>query len=272
MPMLVQPRPVTPLGILADKLDGVCEQLEAQGGVDPALIAELSTVRGLAAGLDPYLSRCTTAESPALAALVRRTREHDWSQRDGDGVVAALEQEMLSGHVEGQLLKFLVHMTSARQVLELGMFTGYSALAMAEALPPDGRVVACEIDGDVAALAAQCLAASPCADMIDIRVAPAQATLEQLTATDERFDLVFVDADKPGYLAYVRTVLDCALLAADGVIAVDNTLLQGEPYLPGEPTSNGAAIAEFNRALADDPRVEQVLLPLRDGLTLIRWA
>jgi caffeoyl-CoA O-methyltransferase len=270
--MLAAPRPVTPLGILATKLDGICAQLEAQGGVDPTLIVELGAARALAAGMDPYLSRCTTPESPALAVLARQTSERDWSQRDGDGVVAALEQEMLSGHVEGQLLKFLVRLTKARQVLELGMFTGYSALAIAEALAPDGRVVACEIDGDVAAFARQCLTASPCADRIDIRVGPAQTTLEDLMATGERFDLVFVDADKASYLAYVQTVLDGSLLAADGVIAVDNTLLQGEPYLPGEPTSNGAAIADFNRVIAHDPRVAQVLLPVRDGLTLIRWA
>ncbi len=270
--MPAQPRPVTPLGILAATLDDVGERLAAQGSVDPALIAELGSARALAAGIDPYLSRCTTPESPALAALVRRTTERDWSRRHGEGVVAALEPEMLSGHVEGQLLKFLVHLTRAHHVLELGMFTGYSALAMAEALPSSGRVVACEIDGDVAAFARQSLAASPCGAKIDIRLGPAQATLDELAAAGERFDLVFVDADKTSYLAYVQAVLGQRLLAADGVIAVDNTLLQGEPYLPGEPTSNGAAIAGFNRAIADDPRIEQVLLPLRDGLTLIRWA
>jgi caffeoyl-CoA O-methyltransferase len=270
--MPAQARPVTPLGILAAKLDGVREQLAAQGRVDPALIAELGSAHAFAAGMDPYLSWCTTPESPALAALVRRTTEHDWSRRHGEGVVAALEQEMLSGHVEGQFLKFLVYMTRAQHVLELGMFTGYSALAMAEALPLTGRVVACEIDGDVAAFARQSLAASPCGAQIDIRVGPAQTSLQELAATGERFDLVFVDADKASYLAYVQAVLDTRLLAADGVIAVDNTLLQGEPYLAVEPTSNGTAIADFNRAIADDRRVEQVLLPLRDGLTLIRWA
>ncbi len=268
--MPASPRPVTPLGILAAKLDGLAERLRAAAGIDPALIVELDDARALAGGLDPYLSRCTTPESPALATLVRATMDRDWSRRAGGDVVVALEQEMLSGHVEGQVLKFLVHMTRARRVLELGMFTGYSALAMAEALPPDGRVVACEIDGDVAAFACECLAASSCAAKIDIRVGPAGATLERLAAADEQFELVFVDADKPSYQAYVDAVLDSGLLAPAGVIAVDNTLLQGEPYLPDEPTANGAAIADFNPAIADDPRVEQVLLPLRDGLTLIR--
>ena len=179
---------------------------------------------------------------------------------------------MLSGHVEGQTLKFLVHLTRARRVLEVGMFTGYSALAMAEALPDDGAVVACEVDAQVAGFAQQCFCESLSGHKIEVKVAPAQITLGQLAAAGETFDLVFVDADKAGYLDYVNQVLDAGLLAQDGVICVDNTLMQGLPYVSGESTPNGVAIAAFNQAVVDDPRVEQVLLPLRDGLTLIRRA
>ena len=103
-----------------------------------------------------------------------------------------------------------------------------------------------------------------------MRVGPALATLERLAAAGDAFDLVFVDADKAGYLDYVETMLDSGLLAPGGVICVDNTLLQGEPYLDGRAAANGEAIAAFNAAIAADPRVEQVLLPLRDGLTLVR--
>ena len=103
-----------------------------------------------------------------------------------------------------------------------------------------------------------------------VEVAPAADTLERLAAAGERFELIFVDADKAGYLDYVGTILDTGLLAPNGVICVDNTLMQGQPYVAGASTPNGVAIAAFNRAVADDPRVEQVLLPLRDGLTLIR--
>ena len=81
---------------------------------------------------------------------------------------------------------------------------------------------------------------------------------------------MFIDADKAGYLGYLTAVLDAGLLAPHGLICVDNTLMQGQPWMPGEPTANGAAIAAFNQAVAADPRVEQVLIPLRDGLTLIR--
>ena len=103
---------------------------------------------------------------------------------------------------------------------------------------------------------------------IDVRVGPALDTLRGLVG--ETFDLVFVDADKAGYLGYLDALLELELLAPHGLICVDNTLMQGQPWTSGEPSANGAAIAAFNRAVAADPRVEQVLIPLRDGLTLIR--
>ncbi len=266
----VEPRPVTPLSIIAATLERVSRRLDAVDGVEADLKSDLHAARELAAGLDPYLSRCTTPESAALRALARRTRAEDWSAPSASDGAPPLEQEMLSGHVEGQTLRFLVRMTGARRVLDLGMFTGYSALAMAEALPDDGEVVACELVASVAEFAQRCLQDSPSADRIAVWVGPAMSTLQQLAAADETFDLVFVDADKGGYGDYVNTVLGTGLLAAGGLICVDNTLMQGQPYISGEPTANGAAIAAFNEALIDDDRVEQVLLPLRDGLTLIR--
>lgn len=266
------PRPVTPTTVVAHELAELSRLVGAVPGVDAGLVERLERVTALAGGLDPYLGRCTTPESPALTALARRTAERDWDGRAGAGVLVALEQEMLSGHVEGQLLKFLVHLTGARRVLEIGMFTGYSALAMAEALPADGEVVACELDPDVAQFARECFAGAPGGDRIAVRVGPALDTLTALAAEGARFDLVFVDADKAGYRAYLDALLDGDLLAPHGVVAVDNTLMQGQPWLPGERSANGVAIAAFNDAVAADPRVEQVLLPLRDGLTLIRRA
>jgi caffeoyl-CoA O-methyltransferase len=263
------PRPVTPVGILAETLARLSREIDVAATPDPALAAELRRASDLAGGLDPYLAACTTPESSALAELARRTEAEDWvGRRQENG--PALEQEMLSGHVEGQTLKFLVHLARARRVLEVGMFTGYSALAMAEALPDGGEVVACEVDASVADFARDCFAASPHGHKITVRVGPASDTLAELAAAGETFDLVFVDADKGGYAAYVDAVLDSGLLAPHGAIVVDNTLMQGEPYVGGERSANGEAIASFNRTVADDPRVEQVLLPLRDGLTLIR--
>ena len=267
-PVLTAPRPVTPISILASRLQQLDRAINARGDVDTAIKAELRNLCELAAGLDPYLGQCTTAQSPALQLLDQRTAAADWTKRSPTAVY--LEQEMISGHVEGQLLKMLVHATRARRVLEIGMFTGYSALAMAEALPADGLVITCEIDPDVADFARQCFDESAHGRKIQIELGPALSTLEELAADGQVFDLVFVDADKAGYLGYVNLLLETSLLAPGSLICADNTLLQGQPWMPGESTANGRAIAEFNQAIADDPRLEQVLIPLRDGLTLIR--
>ncbi len=259
------PRPVTPSAILAVLLGDLVRKAEATGGVDAVWLGDLCHVRDLAAGLDPYLSRWTTQQSPELRRLAERTAAQDWGSRPGD-----LEQEMLSGHVEGQLLKMFVHASRARNVLEVGMFTGYSALAMAEALPDDGRVIACEIDPEVAHFARRCFDGVAAGHKIDVRVGPAVRTLEELAGTGECFELIFLDADKAGYRGYLDLILDGDLLAPHGLICVDNTLMQGQPWTTGESTANGRAIAEFNEAVAADRRIEQVIVPLRDGLTLIR--
>ena len=264
-------RPVTPLGILVEQLEKTVRLVEQEASVPTEIVASLQHAFRLAAGLDPYLDECSSDESQALAAIAKKTSEEAWSQRFSDGsTVRHLEQEMLSGHLEGQVLKMFVHMTRAQSVLDIGMFTGYSALAMAEALPEGGRLVACEVDQYVADLAQALFQASPQGAKISVQVGPALETLSKLAAAQESFDLVFIDADKQEYVQYFHLLLS-SLLAPDGFICVDNTLLQGQPYLPqSERTQNGEAIAEFNRVVKNDPRVEQVLLPVRDGLTIIR--
>lgn len=264
------PRPVTPLGILVEQLKTIAQMVEEQS-VPPEITSQVRKALHMAAGLDPYVSECTTEESPALAALAKKTSEEAWSQRFSEGSTARhLEQEMLSGHLEGQALKMFVHMSRAKNVLEIGMFTGYSALAMAEALPTDGRLVACEVDRYAANLAQSAFDSSPHGSKIRVELGSALETLHKLAAAQETFDLVFIDADKTEYVQYFQTLLDTGLLAAHGIICVDNTLLQGQPYLHGQRSQNGEAIAQFNSIVKNDPRVEQVLLPVRDGLTIIR--
>ncbi|MEL6383157.1 MAG: class I SAM-dependent methyltransferase [Cyanobacteria bacterium J06626_18] len=265
------PRPITPLGILVQQIEATVAIAE-KSEISSHLLTSLRQVQALAAGLDPYLEQCTTSESPALRHLAQETAAEDWSQRFADKeTVRQLEQEMLSGHIEGQTLKLFVHMTRAKRILEVGMFTGYSALAMAEALPEDGCLIACEVDTYVADFARSCFDVSPHGHKIQVKVAPALQTLKTLAEAQESFDMAFVDADKQEYMDYFKLLIDGNLVVPGGFICVDNTLLQGQPYLPSsQQTPNGAAVADFNRLVAADPRVEQVLLPLRDGLTLIR--
>ena len=265
------PRPVTPLGILVQQLEQIVKTAETES-ISTKFKTSLDEAYSLAAGLDPYLEECTTSESDALANLTRKTQEEDWSKRFDDGeTVRALEQEMLSGHIEGQLLKMLVSISRSKRVLEIGMFTGYSALAIAEALPDDGYLLACEVDEYVSEFAIDCFAASPHGKKIEVKVGAAKETMEKLIEAGESFELAFIDADKGGYIDYLNLLLDTKLLAPNGFICVDNTLMQGQPYLSSEKrTDNGEAIARFNRFVAEDPRVEQVLIPIRDGLTIIK--
>lgn len=257
-------RPVAPADLIADGLEDLVDRLGRMPGADPEVLDRARRLSALASGMDGYLRESTSPESPDLAALAAATRDHAWDDH--------LEAEMLSGHVEGQFLAFLTRAIGARRVLELGLFTGYSALAIAEALPTDGTLVACELDEGVAAMARGLLDRSPAGGRVSIEIGPAAQTLAGLAGKADPFDLVFIDADKAGYVDYLRAVLDGDLLADGGVICVDNTLMQGEPWT-GEPrTVNGEAIARFNAAVAGDDRLRQVVLPLRDGLTLIQRA
>ena len=264
-------RPVTPLGILVERLEHLVGDAEAES-VSAKFKEDLKQAYLLAAGLDPYLEDCTTPESAALANLTERTQKENWGKRFDEGETEkALEQEMLSGHLEGQLLKMLVAISKSKHVLEIGVFTGYSALAIAEALPEDGSLVACEVDEYAANFAQKCFDFSEHGKKIDLKVAPAIETMKQLLEEGKSFDLAFIDADKGGYIDYVNLLVDTNLLAEGGFICVDNTLMQGQPYLSEDQrTENGKAITRFNRFVAEDSRVEQVMIPIRDGLTIIK--
>jgi caffeoyl-CoA O-methyltransferase len=145
------------------------------------------------------------------------------------------------------------------------MFTGYSALCFAEALPANGTVLTCEIDEESAALARRYFARSPIGKKIEIRMGPALDTMRGLKGP---FDLIFIDADKVNYVNYYRRALD--LLSPQGVILIDNVLWDGEVLKHPAPDENTAAIQELNRVVATDPRVTAVLVTIRDGVLVIR--
>lgn len=265
-------RPVTPVGIAVEHLESAIALLAQQTDVSDDLAMHLQKALLLMAGLDTYLERSTTPESPELTEITRKTLHEPWQAKFERGeTVEQLEQEMLTGHVEGQALKMFVQMAGAHRILDIGMFTGYSALAMAEALPEDGCLVACEIDPYAAKFAQNLFLQSPHGYKIGVELGPALETLDRLAANHATFDFVFIDAAKQEYVAYYKKLVDGNLLESNGFICVDNTLFQGQVYLAESGKSDTAkAIAHFNQVVADDPRTEQVLLPIRDGLTLIR--
>ena len=175
--------------------------------------------------------------------------------------------QMLTGPVEGRFLEMLVFASEAERVLEIGTYSGYSALSMARGLPPGGHIDTCEIDERHAAVARRYVGESPYADRITIHVGPALDTVTQL---DGPFDLVFVDADKTGYDGYYEAVLP--KLAPRGLIVFDNMLQSGRVVDAPDEDESTRAIVELNEKLRGDPRVVCVLLTVRDGVTLVRRA
>ncbi len=174
---------------------------------------------------------------------------------------------MLSGVLVGRLLETLVHGARPRLVLEIGTFSGGSALWMAGALPAGARLVTCEVDPERAAFARGHIAAAGMDDRIEVVVGPA---LETLAGLPGPFDLVFVDADKTGYPAYLDAVLP--KLAPHGLVVADNMLRDGAVLDPPDGDAATRTIAALNDRLAADPRLVATLLPVRDGVTLIRRA
>jgi len=172
---------------------------------------------------------------------------------------------MMVGPLEGRFLETLVWLSGARRILEIGCFTGYSALSMAAALPPDGTLITCELDPERAAVARRHFDASPWADQIDLRVGPA---LESILDLDGPFDLVFIDADKANYPDYYEAVLP--LLADRGLIVADNVLWSGRVLDPADQTDDTVAIRQFNDRVRNDDRVTCVMATVRDGVLLIR--
>lgn len=171
---------------------------------------------------------------------------------------------------QGQFMALLVRLVGAERIIEVGTFTGYSALCMAEALPVTGRLVACDIDADWTAIARRYWTEAGIADRIDLRLAPALDTLDELIAGGEtgRFDFGFIDADKENYRGYYERVLE--LLRPGGLVAVDNVLWGGRVADPDNRDTDTEAIRAFNRAVHGDARIDLSLVPIGDGLTLAR--
>jgi len=205
----------------------------------------------VAADIDEYALIHSSREDPLLQELAAATHER------------AKWPTMLTGHVEGALLRMLVQLSGARRVLEIGTFTGYSALSMAMGLPDDGTVITCDVDPEMTQIARDFWARSPHGEKIELRLEPA---LDTIATLDGPFDFVFIDADKANYIAYWDAIVP--KVRPGGLVVADNVLWSGKVLDPKEP--NDHAIVAFNRHARYDDRVELVMLTVRDGITLAR--
>ncbi len=212
---------------------------------------------GLDDRLYSYFLSVSLREHPALKALREETATHPMGQ-------------MQISPEQGQLMALLVKFGGVRRAIEIGVFTGYSALAVALALPPDGKLIACDVSEEYTAIARRYWAKAGVADRIDLRLAPALETLEALLSAGEAgsFDLVFIDADKSNYDAYYERSLQ--LVRTGGLIAIDNVLWYGRVADPTVTDNRTEKIRSLNAKLHQDDRIDLSLIPIGDGLSLAR--
>ena len=205
--------------------------------------------------LEEYISLHTSPENEVLEAITRDTHVH------------ILNPHMLSGHVQGRVLSMLSHMIRPKRILELGTFTGYSALCLAEGLAEGGRLITIEHNDELEETIQRNLSRSPLCEHIELRIGDCKLVIGDLK--DQVFDLVFIDADKREYCAYLDAVYP--LVPVGGFILADNTIWDGHIIDPAyDKDKQTLGLRAFNDKLKEDDRFEQVILPLRDGLTLIR--
>lgn len=210
---------------------------------------------GLDDQLFQYLQAVSLREAAILTQLRQETSEHPLAL-------------MQISPEQGQFLALLVKLLGAKKTLDIGVFTGYSSLVVALALPPDGQVIACDVNEEYTAIAQRYWQQAGVASKIDLRLAPALDTLSQLLANGQSnsFDFAFIDADKQNYLAYYEQCL--LLVRPGGLIAIDNVLWSGKVADPTVTDNRTQAIRNFNQFLLQDQRIFLSLVPIADGLTL----
>lgn len=213
--------------------------------------------------LDEYISAHSTPENAVLEAITRDTHVH------------VLNPHMLSGHVQGRVLSMLSWMIRPKRILELGTFTGYSALCLAEGLAEDGKLVTIEHNDELEETIRRNLSRSPLCEQIELRIGDCKEVLNaegnkrEAINREALYDLVFIDADKREYCAYLDLVYP--LVPVGGFILADNTLWDGHIIDPAyDKDKQTLGLRAFNDKVKEDDRFEQVILPLRDGLTMIR--
>jgi predicted O-methyltransferase YrrM len=216
-----------------------------------------ATTIAMTKALHGYLLGVTVREPELLARLRRET--------------AALPRAgMQISPEQGQLMRLLIELTGARRALEVGVFTGYSSTVVALALPADGKLVACDVNPDWTTIARRYWREAGVESKIELVVQPARTTLDELLAAGQTgsFDFAFIDADKEQYDAYYERCL--SLLRPGGLLAVDNALWGGAVADPGDQGEATRALRALNQKIADDPRVTSSLVPIGDGLYLVR--
>lgn len=272
----------SPLTSASKLLSSVVSSLSTSSPPSSEQLRQLQLVSSLLSGIDPYLDSVSSASPAVQRPLLKATAEHDWAGAwSRKETLFQLSAAWSAGAYEGNFVGLLTKLTRAKKALEIGMFTGTTTVCIAQQLPQGGKVTALEIDPYLDNFTRPLFDQTGLGDKIDVKVGNAVDHLEVLSknilSDEEAYDIIFIDADKPGYTTYFNTILDKRLLKKDGLLVVDNTLYKGTPWTEGLVDEkqlsigkeNAEAIKQFNQVVRQDKRVEVVVLPVRDGVSLI---
>ncbi|XP_072171880.1 uncharacterized protein [Diadema setosum] len=269
----------TPIEFLMEFLKQLSKEAAMLDNLPDSMRTLIDQSRELTCGLHYYPSQMSTHISPAAKLLAKKTEEIDYAGLYEKGLTGNFKffKEMSSDVLQGEFacnLKMLIRMCGAKRVLEIGTFTGFAALNMAEVLPRDGIVVTVEKMGFFARYSREFLDTTAVKDKVEVRHGCAIDELNACAQRGEQFDFIFVDAIKTQYKDYLALILDNNILAPKGTLVFDNTIYKGTAYMKKFPNElfarGGPVVHAFNQAVMDDSRIDQVLLPIRDGVTIIR--
>ncbi|KAJ9477324.1 O-methyltransferase [Pseudozyma hubeiensis] len=273
----------SPLTSASKLLSSVVSQLSTSSAPTSEQLRQLSLVSSLLSGLDPYLDSVSSPAPSVQRPLLKATAEHDWASAwSRKQTLFQLSAAWSAGAYEGNFVGLLTKLTRAKKALEIGMFTGTTTVCIAQHLPEGGKVTALEIDPYLDTFTRPLFSQTGLSEKIDVKIGNAVHHLDALSqnilSDEEAYDIIFIDADKPGYKTYFITILEKGLLKKDGLLVVDNTLYKGTPWTEGLVDEkmlsigkeNADAIKEFNKVVREDKRVEVVVLPVRDGVSLIK--
>tara|TARA_A100001015_G_C14998202_1_gene717161 strand:+ start:1206 stop:2036 length:831 start_codon:yes stop_codon:yes gene_type:complete len=264
-------RTVSPTSVLASRLRNLRQNIDMGLCTSKSISEELSMLIPLADGLDEYIENHSSVESVGMKMINVTTMSHDWDkavhEKKTQGILVS---RMMSSPVSAQFLKMLVNITKSKIILEIGLFTGYTALAMAEGTEEDGRVISCEIDPYCASFTNNLLLNCKHGEKVEIRVGNALEIMNDLRDEKFKFDFVFIDADKTEYMLYLNSLIDLNLVDESSLLCFDNVFLKGSVFSDEKYEKKSTQTVRILNTYLAGPKFFTTMIPLRDGMSLCK--
>ncbi|EKM57117.1 uncharacterized protein PHACADRAFT_172804 [Phanerochaete carnosa HHB-10118-sp] len=259
----------TPHDRLSYLINRLCAELDGcDAPCDALTLAQQA--KAVIDGYDRYLERMSSPHPPIVDAMIAVGNSTDWERIHAEGKTRfKLLPEMSAGGYEAVVMQQLAKISKAKVILEIGMFTGTTTVSLA-LLPTVERIVTLELEEYLEQTNRPFFEQAGVSEKIDIRIGDALSSLDKLIADNASFDMVFVDADKSSYISYFHKIMDGGLLGKNGFIIVDNVAFKASPWAPNDCYSDGPILDAFNQAVRNHPGIEVIMLPVEDGISLIR--